>query len=137
MFIQVEIIFSSSIPFCPSHSLFHICMFQCGKLLPGLTKQEQCCGTIGTSWGFHKCQKCPNKPCKYSDFSLFTEVMPEFCLCSNLTEAKGPSLHRSGIHLGRWAGRQSNNPDPVFHNRLFDAINRLQHHDRQLSPAHK
>uniref|UniRef100_A0A3Q3W5C5 Latent-transforming growth factor beta-binding protein 1 n=1 Tax=Mola mola TaxID=94237 RepID=A0A3Q3W5C5_MOLML len=35
---------------------------QCGKALPGLTKQEQCCGTIGTSWGFHKCQKCPNKP---------------------------------------------------------------------------
>ncbi|XP_028278806.1 latent-transforming growth factor beta-binding protein 1 isoform X2 [Parambassis ranga] len=35
---------------------------QCGKALPGLTKQEQCCGTIGTSWGFHKCQKCPMKP---------------------------------------------------------------------------
>ncbi|KAM6997763.1 LOW QUALITY PROTEIN: latent-transforming growth factor beta-binding protein 1 [Tautogolabrus adspersus] len=32
---------------------------QCGKALPGLTKQEQCCGTIGTSWGFHKCHKCP------------------------------------------------------------------------------
>ncbi|XP_053189603.1 latent-transforming growth factor beta-binding protein 1 [Scomber japonicus] len=35
---------------------------QCGKALPGLTKQDQCCGTIGTSWGFHKCQKCPKKP---------------------------------------------------------------------------
>ncbi|XP_068997959.1 latent-transforming growth factor beta-binding protein 1 isoform X2 [Embiotoca jacksoni] len=35
---------------------------QCGKALPGLTKQEQCCGTIGTSWGFHKCQKCPKNP---------------------------------------------------------------------------
>lgn len=35
---------------------------QCGKALPGLTKQEQCCNTIGTSWGFHKCQKCPKKP---------------------------------------------------------------------------
>ncbi|KAM6922674.1 latent-transforming growth factor beta-binding protein 1 isoform 3-T3 [Lycodopsis pacificus] len=35
---------------------------QCGKALPGLTKQEQCCGTIGTSWGFHKCQNCPKKP---------------------------------------------------------------------------
>ncbi|KAM7385050.1 hypothetical protein PAMP_001148 [Pampus punctatissimus] len=35
---------------------------QCGKALPGLTKQEQCCGTIGTSWGFHKCQQCPKKP---------------------------------------------------------------------------
>nr|XP_020455549.1 latent-transforming growth factor beta-binding protein 1 isoform X2 [Monopterus albus] len=35
---------------------------QCGKLLPGLTKQEQCCRSIGTSWGFNKCHKCPNKP---------------------------------------------------------------------------
>uniref|UniRef100_A0A8C7XFZ9 Latent-transforming growth factor beta-binding protein 1 n=1 Tax=Oryzias sinensis TaxID=183150 RepID=A0A8C7XFZ9_9TELE len=34
---------------------------QCGKALPGLTKQERCCGVIGTSWGFHKCHKCPNK----------------------------------------------------------------------------
>uniref|UniRef100_A0A8C7KWX8 Latent-transforming growth factor beta-binding protein 1 n=1 Tax=Oncorhynchus kisutch TaxID=8019 RepID=A0A8C7KWX8_ONCKI len=36
---------------------------QCGKALPGLSKQEECCQSIGTSWGFHKCQKCP-KPCK-------------------------------------------------------------------------
>ncbi|XP_051579497.1 latent-transforming growth factor beta-binding protein 1-like isoform X2 [Myxocyprinus asiaticus] len=35
---------------------------QCGKALPGLSKQEICCGTVGTSWGFHKCQKCPKKP---------------------------------------------------------------------------
>ncbi|MGH0153156.1 UNVERIFIED_CONTAM: hypothetical protein FKN15_043391 [Acipenser sinensis] len=34
----------------------------CGKALPGLSKQEDCCGTVGTSWGFHKCQKCPKKP---------------------------------------------------------------------------
>ncbi|KAL0964406.1 hypothetical protein UPYG_G00323420 [Umbra pygmaea] len=32
---------------------------QCGKLLPGLSKQDECCQSIGTSWGFHKCQKCP------------------------------------------------------------------------------
>ncbi|XP_051502465.1 latent-transforming growth factor beta-binding protein 1-like isoform X2 [Myxocyprinus asiaticus] len=35
---------------------------QCGKALPGLSKQDVCCGTVGTSWGFHKCQKCPKKP---------------------------------------------------------------------------
>ncbi|XP_048863950.1 latent-transforming growth factor beta-binding protein 1 isoform X1 [Brienomyrus brachyistius] len=34
---------------------------QCGKMLPGLSKQEDCCNSIGTSWGFHKCQKCPKK----------------------------------------------------------------------------
>lgn len=37
---------------------------QCGKALPGLSKQEDCCATVGTSWGFHKCQKCPKKPGK-------------------------------------------------------------------------
>uniref|UniRef100_A0AAY5EAH0 Latent transforming growth factor beta binding protein 1 n=1 Tax=Electrophorus electricus TaxID=8005 RepID=A0AAY5EAH0_ELEEL len=40
---------------------------QCGKALPGLSKQEDCCGTVGTSWGFHKCLKCPRKP----SFALF------------------------------------------------------------------
>ncbi|XP_026135878.1 latent-transforming growth factor beta-binding protein 1 isoform X2 [Carassius auratus] len=34
---------------------------QCGKALPGLSKQDACCGMVGTSWGFHKCQKCPRK----------------------------------------------------------------------------
>ncbi|KAG7257589.1 hypothetical protein CRUP_001675 [Coryphaenoides rupestris] len=38
---------------------------QCGKALPGLSKQAECCGSVGTSWGFHKCQQCPNKPCEY------------------------------------------------------------------------
>nr|XP_048714217.1 latent-transforming growth factor beta-binding protein 3 isoform X3 [Caretta caretta] len=28
--------------------------------LPGLTKQEDCCGSIGTSWGQNKCHKCPH-----------------------------------------------------------------------------
>ncbi|OCT84203.1 latent-transforming growth factor beta-binding protein 3 [Xenopus laevis] len=27
--------------------------------LPGLTKEEDCCGSVGTSWGQHKCHKCP------------------------------------------------------------------------------
>uniref|UniRef100_A0A8C6RKR0 Latent-transforming growth factor beta-binding protein 3 n=1 Tax=Nannospalax galili TaxID=1026970 RepID=A0A8C6RKR0_NANGA len=27
--------------------------------LPGLTKQEDCCGSIGTAWGQGKCHKCP------------------------------------------------------------------------------
>ncbi|XP_063774031.1 latent-transforming growth factor beta-binding protein 1 isoform X2 [Pseudophryne corroboree] len=34
---------------------------QCGKPLPGLSKQEDCCGTVGTSWGYSKCMKCPKK----------------------------------------------------------------------------
>ncbi|XP_051869024.1 latent-transforming growth factor beta-binding protein 2-like [Pristis pectinata] len=35
---------------------------QCGKPLPGLTKQDDCCGSVGLSWGYHKCTKCPPKP---------------------------------------------------------------------------
>uniref|UniRef100_A0A6Q2Y395 Latent transforming growth factor beta binding protein 2 n=1 Tax=Esox lucius TaxID=8010 RepID=A0A6Q2Y395_ESOLU len=36
--------------------------FQCGKPLPGLTKQDDCCGSVGTSWGLNKCTECPVKP---------------------------------------------------------------------------
>ncbi|XP_077394293.1 latent-transforming growth factor beta-binding protein 2-like isoform X2 [Festucalex cinctus] len=35
---------------------------QCGKPLPGLTKQDDCCGSVGASWGLNKCHKCPTKP---------------------------------------------------------------------------
>ncbi|KAK3563790.1 hypothetical protein QTP86_034520 [Hemibagrus guttatus] len=35
---------------------------KCGKPLPGFTKQEDCCGSVGASWGLHKCTECPRKP---------------------------------------------------------------------------
>ncbi|XP_041121166.1 latent-transforming growth factor beta-binding protein 2-like isoform X1 [Polyodon spathula] len=35
---------------------------QCGKPLPGLTKQDDCCGSIGASWGLNRCTQCPSKP---------------------------------------------------------------------------
>ncbi|XP_055496106.1 latent-transforming growth factor beta-binding protein 2-like isoform X2 [Leucoraja erinacea] len=34
---------------------------QCEKPLPGLTKQDDCCGSVGSSWGYHKCTQCPPK----------------------------------------------------------------------------
>lgn len=34
--------------------------------LPGLTKQEDCCGSIGTAWGQSKCHKCPQLQCECS-----------------------------------------------------------------------
>uniref|UniRef100_A0A8C4ZKS2 Latent-transforming growth factor beta-binding protein 4 n=1 Tax=Gadus morhua TaxID=8049 RepID=A0A8C4ZKS2_GADMO len=37
-------------------------LLQCGKPLPGLTKQDDCCGSVGASWGLNKCQKCPKTP---------------------------------------------------------------------------
>ncbi|KAG7464541.1 hypothetical protein MATL_G00166690 [Megalops atlanticus] len=30
--------------------------------LPGLTNQEDCCGSVGNSWGQNKCHKCPKLP---------------------------------------------------------------------------
>ncbi|XP_072407125.1 latent-transforming growth factor beta-binding protein 3 isoform X1 [Chiloscyllium punctatum] len=30
----------------------------CSKPLPGLTKEEDCCGSVGASWGFSNCNKC-------------------------------------------------------------------------------
>lgn len=39
-----------------------VLMLQCGKPLPGLTRQEDCCGSVGASWGLHKCTECPSKP---------------------------------------------------------------------------
>ncbi|KPP70786.1 latent-transforming growth factor beta-binding protein 2-like, partial [Scleropages formosus] len=35
---------------------------QCGKPLPGLTKQDDCCGSVGASWGLSKCTQCPPQP---------------------------------------------------------------------------
>ncbi|KAM9465805.1 latent-transforming growth factor beta-binding protein 1-like [Clarias gariepinus] len=35
---------------------------KCGKPLPGLTKQDDCCGSVGAAWGLDKCIECPSKP---------------------------------------------------------------------------
>uniref|UniRef100_A0A8L0DL49 Latent-transforming growth factor beta-binding protein 2 n=1 Tax=Oncorhynchus mykiss TaxID=8022 RepID=A0A8L0DL49_ONCMY len=46
------------------HVLRCVCVLklQCGKPLPGLTKQDDCCGSVGASWGLNKCTECPTKP---------------------------------------------------------------------------
>lgn len=52
-------------------------ILQCGKPLPGLTKQEDCCGSIGASWGLNKCHKCPTKPGK--PFVPDRSLLPQCC----------------------------------------------------------
>ncbi|KAM3920564.1 latent-transforming growth factor beta-binding protein 3 isoform 1-T1 [Leptodactylus fuscus] len=44
--------------------------------LPGLTKEEDCCGSVGTSWGHHKCNKCPQLP--YSGIQKTAPFRGEF-----------------------------------------------------------
>ncbi|KAG7513001.1 latent-transforming growth factor beta-binding protein 1 isoform X2 [Solea senegalensis] len=68
---------------------------QCGKALPGLTKQEQCCGTFGTSWGFHKCQKCPKKP------SDTPAVQEEKGACFRLVSSGRQCLHPVSAQLSK------------------------------------
>uniref|UniRef100_A0A674APG6 Latent-transforming growth factor beta-binding protein 1 n=1 Tax=Salmo trutta TaxID=8032 RepID=A0A674APG6_SALTR len=44
------------------HGCVCVLSLQCGKPLPGLTKQDDCCGSVGASWGLNKCTECPTKP---------------------------------------------------------------------------
>uniref|UniRef100_A0A8I3VWY6 Latent-transforming growth factor beta-binding protein 1 n=1 Tax=Callithrix jacchus TaxID=9483 RepID=A0A8I3VWY6_CALJA len=90
---------------------------QCGKALPGLSKQEDCCGTVGTSWGFNKCQKCPKKP-SYHGYNQMMECLPGYKRVNNtfcqadppvISEEKGPCfrlvssgrqcMHPLSVHL--------------------------------------
>uniref|UniRef100_S4RNE0 Latent transforming growth factor beta binding protein 3 n=1 Tax=Petromyzon marinus TaxID=7757 RepID=S4RNE0_PETMA len=34
---------------------------KCVKPLPGLTRQEVCCGSVGAAWGLDRCNRCPEK----------------------------------------------------------------------------
>ncbi|XP_059811245.1 latent-transforming growth factor beta-binding protein 3-like isoform X3 [Hypanus sabinus] len=36
----------------------------CSNPLPGLTKEEDCCGSVGASWGFNNCNKCRHQHCE-------------------------------------------------------------------------
>uniref|UniRef100_A0A4W3H2D2 Latent-transforming growth factor beta-binding protein 3-like n=1 Tax=Callorhinchus milii TaxID=7868 RepID=A0A4W3H2D2_CALMI len=37
----------------------------CSNPLPGLTKEEDCCGSVGASWGFSNCNKCRHQYSEY------------------------------------------------------------------------
>uniref|UniRef100_A0A670I1Y1 Latent-transforming growth factor beta-binding protein 1 n=1 Tax=Podarcis muralis TaxID=64176 RepID=A0A670I1Y1_PODMU len=89
---------------------------QCGKALPGLSKQEDCCGTVGTSWGFNKCQKCPKKPGKcFSNLCLYGIL----CSLSDINECQlqgvcpnGECLNTMGSY--RCACKIGFVPDPTL-----------------------
>ncbi|XP_078504880.1 latent-transforming growth factor beta-binding protein 1 [Lissotriton helveticus] len=73
---------------------------QCGKALPGLSKQEDCCGTVGTSWGFNKCQKCPKKT-TYPNYGQPLECPQGYkrinaTFCQDINECKLQSVCPNG-----------------------------------------
>uniref|UniRef100_A0A671YSH1 Latent transforming growth factor beta binding protein 2 n=1 Tax=Sparus aurata TaxID=8175 RepID=A0A671YSH1_SPAAU len=68
----------------------------CGKPLPGLTKQDDCCGSVGASWGINKCQKCQSDFFRYSTTDVshfFTDIneclFPGICKNAECLNTKG------------------------------------------------
>ncbi|NIG60032.1 latent-transforming growth factor beta-binding protein 3 isoform X3 [Pontoporia blainvillei] len=60
--------------------------------LPGLTKQEDCCGSIGTAWGQSKCHKCPQ---------LQSDKPEEKSLCFRLVSPEHQCQHPLTTRLTR------------------------------------
>uniref|UniRef100_A0A4W5P7S8 Latent transforming growth factor beta binding protein 3 n=1 Tax=Hucho hucho TaxID=62062 RepID=A0A4W5P7S8_9TELE len=54
--------------------------------LPVLTNQEDCCGSVGNSWGQNKCYKCPKLPCEYQmPQNGLLNLLKYVCACPILT----------------------------------------------------
>ncbi len=86
------------------------CVLCCsvGKALPGLSKQDACCGTVGHIMGFHKCQKCPKRTCKLlprshkQNFSI-TQLSASFSHLTHINWSQGLSMLHFSCFLRTFA----------------------------------
>uniref|UniRef100_A0A8C5MFV8 Latent-transforming growth factor beta-binding protein 1 n=1 Tax=Leptobrachium leishanense TaxID=445787 RepID=A0A8C5MFV8_9ANUR len=96
---------------------------QCGKPLPGLHKQDDCCGSVGSSWGFNKCMKCPKK-ITYSGYSQYMECPQGYkrmnaTFCQDVNECRIQNVCPNGECLNtvgsyRCTCKQGFVPDPTL-----------------------
>ncbi|KAM8947004.1 latent-transforming growth factor beta-binding protein 1 isoform 2-T2 [Pelodytes ibericus] len=96
---------------------------QCGKPIPGLHKQDDCCGTVGTSWGFNKCMKCPKKM-TFPGYSQFMECPQGYkrmnaTFCQDINECRMQTVCPNGECLNtigsyRCTCKQGFVPDPTL-----------------------
>lgn len=56
---------------------------QCTNPLPGLTKLEDCCGSVGLFWGVDRCLACPPRPSEYSCCLGLCKRWPAPLACRN------------------------------------------------------
>lgn len=60
---------------CPLITFHCLVLLQCNSTpLPVLTNQEDCCGSVGNSWGQNKCYQCPKLPSEFHFFSIFVDT---------------------------------------------------------------
>ncbi|CAB1330916.1 unnamed protein product [Coregonus sp. 'balchen'] len=90
---------------------------QCGKPLPGLTKQDECCGSVGASWGLNKCTECPTKPSKSLVYPHILNTLnqksslPLTLLIRNAGMLPGEHVQRShGAHINHSPNHRSPGP---------------------------
>lgn len=70
----------------PPITLICLILLQCNSTpLPVLTNQEDCCGSVGNSWGQNKCYQCPKLPSEFHiNHDVSSALTPSYQFCRGL-----------------------------------------------------